>query len=117
MPEYVEDCIFCKIANKEIPVEVVYETETLLAFPDIDPKAPVHILIIPKGHIDASKPLSLEESSVICGVVPAAQEIAATKGILEKGYRLVTNNGPDSGQEVEHMHFHLLGGRRLESMG
>lgn len=106
------DCIFCKIVQGDIPSKKVYEDEQLLAFYDINPAAPIHILIIPKIHIRSMaeiKPENLELVGRIHGVIhDLAEEIG-----LEKGYRIVNNCGEDGGQEVHHLHFHLLGGRSL----
>ncbi len=113
----MENCIFCQIAGGKIPIEPVYESEDLLAFPDISPKAPVHILIIPKRHIESKKDLADADYTLIKDVLKAAKEIAAAKGIADSGFRLLINVGPDSGQEIDHMHFHLLGGRRLGDLG
>lgn len=105
------DCIFCKIANKEFPTEFVYETEDLVAFKDISPQAPVHILIIPKKHI--SSLLEADESNVdIFGKIQlAAAKIARKLGIAQEGFRLVSNCGEHGGQTVHHLHYHLLGGK------
>ncbi len=107
-------CIFCKIIDKEIPAKVVYEDKCLLAFEDTNPKAPVHILIIPKKHIDSLQDLSENDLNIIASITKAAKEIAKLKNIAESGYRLVVNNGPDAGQAVPHLHYHLLGGRLLQ---
>ncbi|NGX39288.1 MAG: Purine nucleoside phosphoramidase [Chlamydiae bacterium] len=104
--------IFGKIIKGELPCEKVFESETILAFKDIAPKAPVHILIVPKKEIHDLQSLRPEDFSILGEVVLVAQKLAAEFGI-EEGYRLVTNNGPGSGQTVFHLHFHLMGGRRL----
>ena len=103
-------CIFCKIVNKEIPNNTVHESEHFLAFHDLYPKAPIHILIIPKTHVDCFQDVTPE---TMAGLTSFAQEVATKVGIDESGYRLITNNGPDGGQEVFHLHFHLLGGGKL----
>lgn len=106
------DCIFCKIANKEIAVPFVYENDLVVAFDDMAPQAPVHTLIIPKQHV-----ANLEENPsdvIIAAVFGAAREVARIKGIENSGYRLVQNNGGDSGQTVFHMHVHVLGGTTLQ---
>lgn len=103
-------CIFCKIVNGEIPNNTVHENEHFLAFHDLYPKAPVHILIIPKQHVDCfqdTKPEMMAEMTVFM------QETARKTGLDIPGYRLITNNGKDGGQEIEHLHFHLLGGGKL----
>jgi histidine triad (HIT) family protein len=107
--------IFAKIVRKEIPADVVYENETVLAFRDIHPQAPVHILIIPK-IIDITKTTDIngtEHSALLGAMFDAANLIAKNEGIDEKGFRLVINCGPDSGQDVFHLHMHLLGGRKM----
>jgi histidine triad (HIT) family protein len=107
------DCIFCKIAKKEIPAKIVYEDKDLLAFDDIEPKAPVHVLIITKKHIPSVSELKPEDKELVGKVFLAALEIAKIKGISESGYRILLNKGKDAGQTVEHIHFHILGGHKL----
>ena len=109
------DCIFCKIVAGEIPAQKVYETETVLAFDDISPAAPVHTLIIPKQHIPSVNEITPENSAVTADLFLAAKEVAKIKGIDEGGYRLIVNTGKAGGQEVFHIHLHVLGGK--ESMG
>lgn len=109
----MSDCIFCKIIRKEIPARIVYEDEDILAFDDIRPQAPVHTLLIPKIHLGSLKEAELEQAGLLGKILIRAKEIARLKGIDSSGYRVVVNTGPDSGQEVFHIHFHLLGGRRL----
>lgn len=104
--------VFGKIIRGEIPCKKVYENDHVLAFHDINPQAPVHILIIPKKEIKGLQDVSPEDFFLIQEMILAAQEIAKKMGV-EKGYRLITNNGSDAGQEVFHFHFHLIGGRRL----
>ncbi len=106
-------CIFCEIINKNIPAEIVYEDEEILAFRDVDPRAPVHILIIPKKHIPGLPEIAEEDRELIGRICLAAAEIAGREEIDRSGYRLVVNSGPDAGQAVDHLHFHLLGGRSL----
>jgi len=108
------DCIFCKIINREIPAEIVYEDEELLAFRDLSPQAPVHVLIIPKMHIDSLDEIneSAEHKEIFGHLLAKVHEIAAELG-LENGYRLVCNQGRDGLQTVKHLHFHLLGGRQM----
>lgn len=110
------DCVFCSIVGGSIPAEIVFEGENVIAFRDINPAAPVHVVIIPKKHIDPMEDLSEEDYSVIPEIYMAARAIAAQEGIDASGYRILTNHGPDSGQEVEHLHFHLLGGGRLNTL-
>lgn len=105
------DCLFCRMVSGEIPCDRVYEDENVLAFRDIDPKAPVHILIIPKTHVDNIAGEGAENYAA--GIFKAVRVIVAQEGLDEKGYRVVTNTGSDGGQSVGHLHFHLLGGRQL----
>lgn len=109
----MEDCIFCKIIKKEIPSTVVYEDEEILAFRDINPVTPVHILVIPKKHIKSLVEIQREDEPVLGRIYTVINEIARKEGILEKGFRVVVNCGEDGGQEVGHLHFHLLGGKKL----
>jgi histidine triad (HIT) family protein len=107
------DCIFCKIANKEIPAEVVYEDNDIMAFRDLKAKAPVHLLFIPKKHIPTLNDMD-EEDVVIAGkMLKAIRDVASQQGVDAAGYRVVVNCNKDGGQEVYHLHFHLLGGRNL----
>ena len=107
------DCIFCKIINGEIPCKKIYESETVLAFHDINPKAPVHALIIPKIHVQDINSLNHKHSQFIEDIFSSIPEIAKELNVFDSGYRIVVNNGKDSGQEVFHLHFHLLGGAKL----
>lgn len=109
----MSDCIFCKIANKELPGEIVYEDQEILAFKDINPVTPVHILIIPKKHIPDITAITEEDVGLIGRMHLAANKIAKDFGIDEKGFRLVNNCKEDGGQVVFHLHYHLLGGRKL----
>jgi len=109
----MENCIFCKIAHKEIPSQIVFEDEAVVAFKDLDPQAPVHILIVPKKHIASLNDLTVADGELLAHIVLAAQKIAQDLGISERGYRLVNNCGKDGGQTVGHLHFHLLGGREM----
>lgn len=110
----MEDCIFCKIIKKQIPCDMLYEDNEVIAFKDISPQAPIHVIIIPKEHIDDLNCLKEESSGVICHIFMVAKEIAGTLGIAESGYRIVSNCGEQGGQSVQHVHFHLLGGRMLQ---
>ncbi|MDD5382138.1 MAG: histidine triad nucleotide-binding protein [Candidatus Margulisbacteria bacterium] len=101
-------CLFCRIAAKEIPAAIVYEDEKVLAFNDIAPQAPVHILLIPKQHVD-----SIVDCKEVNSIFAVIKQIAKEKGIEATGYRIVVNHGRDAGQAVPHLHFHLLGGRQL----
>ncbi len=107
------DCLFCKIANKEIPAKLVYEDESTVAFEDIKPVAPVHILVIPRKHVPTIDDISPEDTEVIGHRFQTARKIAKTKGLSEGGYRLVINCKADAGQLVFHIHLHLLGGRKF----
>lgn len=105
------ECIFCQIIAGKIPSETLYQDEEVIAFRDIDPQAPIHLLIIPKRHIPSLAQLA--ESTVIAHMVDVANQLAKQEGIFESGYRLVMNCGEQGGQLVPHLHMHLLGGRRL----
>lgn len=107
------DCLFCKIINKEIPSDIVYEDEDVLAFNDIDPKAPVHVLVIPKKHIASLNELTEADSALLMKIMQVIQKIAQDKNIAQSGYRVVNNCGEQGGQTVGHLHFHLLGGREM----
>lgn len=109
------DCLFCKIAAGEIPSQKVYEDDQMLAFQDIEPKAPVHVLLIPKTHLDGVRALTADNAAVVAHIFAKIPEIAASLGVTD--YRVVTNNGAAAGQSVRHLHFHLLGGRTLGEMG
>ncbi len=106
------DCIFCKIANGEIPSTKVYEDDTVLAFKDLEPQAPVHVLIIPKEHITSAADITPENSMLVAHIFEAAAKIAKQLA-LTNGFRLVTNAGEDGQQSVQHLHFHMLGGRAM----
>jgi histidine triad (HIT) family protein len=108
------DCVFCKIANGEIPTNKVYEDDQIIAFKDLDPQAPVHILLIPKQHIDSLNKIDEKTSSVISHIFMVASSLAKKYGIAEDGYRIVNNCGVNGGQTVMHLHFHLLGGRSMK---
>jgi histidine triad (HIT) family protein len=106
-------CIFCKIVNKEVPSSKVYEDDLVLAFDDIQPQAPVHVVIVPKKHIANIN--ELDDKEIWFSMLKAAQEAAKIKGIDGSGYRLVVNCGPDGTQIIWHVHLHIMGGRQLES--
>ena len=105
-------CLFCKIIAGEIPSTKVYEDETILAFRDIAPQAPTHVLVVPKMHIEDTNGITAENSAVIAHIFEVIPQIAKAEG-LENGYRIVSNCGPDAGQTVQHLHFHILGGKQL----
>lgn len=109
----MEDCLFCKIAAGEIPSNKLYEDETLLAFYDIDPQAPVHFLVIPKKHIASAAALTEADAELLGHIYAVIAEQCRKLGVDEKGYRVVTNVGEDGGQSVKHLHFHVLAGRSL----
>jgi len=109
------NCIFCQIVAGKIPSEILYQDEKVIAFRDINPQAPIHLLIIPKRHIPSLTHLSEEDLPLIGHMVNAANELAKKEGIAESGYRLVINCGKQGGQLVPHLHMHLLGGRRLSA--
>ena len=106
------DCIFCAIINGEIPSKKVYEDEKCFAFHDIAPMAPVHCLVIPKAHISSANEINEENADYISAIFTAIPKIAAELG-LENGYRVITNIGEDGAQTVKHLHFHILGGKKL----
>jgi len=112
-----ENCIFCKIAAGQIPATIVYQDENVVAFRDLHPQAKDHILLIPRQHIISMAELTQEHGPVLADIYLAAQTIARQLGIDKSGYRIVTNVGPDSGQTVFHLHFHLLGGEQLGLFG
>ena len=107
------DCLFCKIARREIPASLVYEDERVVAFNDINPQAPTHVLVVPKRHIETLNELGTEDDRLIGELVRRAAAIAAERGLSAGGYRTVFNTNRDAGQTVFHIHLHLLGGRSL----
>jgi histidine triad (HIT) family protein len=109
------DCIFCKIAKGEQPTEIVYKDDDVIVFPDMHPVAPVHLLIIPRKHIPSVSHLTEADSHLIVHMVNVANQMAIFKDVSETGYRLVINSGEYSGQVIQHLHMHLLGGRRLSA--
>lgn len=109
------DCIFCKIAAGEIPSTKVYEDDKVLAFKDINPLAPVHILVIPKIHIESAAEITADNSVVIAHIFEVIAKIAKEQGIDKDGFRVVSNCGENGCQSVKHLHFHILGGRKLDA--
>jgi histidine triad (HIT) family protein len=109
----MKNCLFCRIAAREVPSKVVYEDEDILAFKDINPAAPVHILVIPKKHISGITSLKEEDKEIVGKIYLAFSEIARDFSVYQCGFRIVVNSGPDANQTVDHLHFHLLGGRTL----
>ena len=106
------NCLFCKIIAGDIPSNKVYEDEKILAFRDIAPQAPTHILVVPKAHIADCNGITAENAEVVAHIFSVIPQIAKAEG-LENGYRVVSNCGPDAGQTVQHLHFHILGGKQL----
>lgn len=109
----MEDCLFCKIIKGEVPADKVYEDEEILAFHDINPAAPIHILVIPKKHITSLAYMTKEDEAIIGRIYGVINQIAEEKGFKQDGYRVIVNCGKNGGQEVMHLHFHILGGRQL----
>lgn len=109
----MENCLFCKIIKKEIPSTIVYEDEEVLAFRDINPIAPVHVLVIPKKHISSLVDLEPEDEAIVGKIYTIINKIAKQENIFESGFRVIVNCGEDGGQEVKHLHFHLIGGKKL----
>lgn len=109
----MEECIFCKIISKDITASIVYEDERMIAFSDINPQAPVHILLIPKEHFPSLNEIPEDKKDILSHLLLKAKEIAREKEIADRGYRIVLNTARESGQEVLHIHFHLLGGRQM----
>jgi histidine triad (HIT) family protein len=108
------DCLFCRIVTGEIPATIVKRTEEAVAFRDIDARAPTHVLVIPTRHIPAVREAKgAERDQMLGGLLAFAAQVASELGLDKGGYRIVTNTGPDAGQSVDHLHFHVLGGRRL----
>ena len=110
-----EECIFCRIATGEVPGDIVYQDEHFLAFRDISPKAPTHVLIIPKTHITSVAELVDGHQELAGHLIIIAKNLAEKEGIAHKGYRLVINCGPEGGQVVPHLHLHLIGGRQMDA--
>lgn len=107
----MEDCIFCKIAKGEIKADKIFEDDKVLAFKDLSPQAPVHILVIPKEHIESAKDINEENSAIISHIFEVISYIAGDLSLNEEGFRVVSNSGENAGQSVMHLHFHLLSGR------
>ena len=108
------ECTFCKIANKEIPSEIISEDKNLVVFKDINPKAPIHLLIIPKNHVGPVSSLNSSDEEIAGQLILKAKEIAETIGVSESGYRLIFNIGRDAGMAVDHLHLHFLAGKPLK---
>ena len=110
------DCLFCKIVSGEIRGTIVHRDDDVTAFRDIAPAAPTHILIVPNRHVSFVADFAAEDAALIGRLILTANAVARDEGLAERGYRLLFNNGPDSGQQVDHVHLHLLGGRRLGAL-
>jgi len=109
----MENCLFCKFVNKEVAAEIVFENDKILAFNDLKPIAPVHVLLIPKKHISRIDNLEVQDKELIGDLFLAVKEVAKKEGISETGYRLIINIGKNAGQTIDHLHLHLLGGKKL----
>ncbi|MEU9887519.1 histidine triad nucleotide-binding protein [Sphaerisporangium sp. NPDC051017] len=107
------DCLFCKIVSGDIPATIVYQTDRTVAFRDVNPQAPTHVLVIPKGHYENAAALAAADDGLADEVLQAAHAVAVQEGVAEDGYRLVFNTGPQAGQTVFHVHGHVLGGRSM----
>lgn len=107
------DCIFCKLANGEIPTNLVYEDEKVVAFRDVNPVAPVHILFVPKKHYASLEDIALEEMDIIADIHRAIRIVAEKEGFASNGYRIINNCGKDGGQEVPHIHYHVVAGKQF----
>lgn len=109
----MEDCLFCKIVKRKVDSQMVFENESVVAFKDINPQAPFHVLIVPKKHLTSFLDISYADSQLVIDIFQAAKKIAQRDGIAENGFRVVVNVGEEGGQMIGHLHFHLLGGRQL----
>ena len=107
------NCLFCRISRGEVPAEIVHEDDLVLAFRDINPKAPTHILLIPRQHMTSAADLGEDDGPMLGRLFATAAQLARDAGVADRGFRLVTNSGPAAGQSVDHLHFHLLGGRSM----
>jgi histidine triad (HIT) family protein len=117
MPDRVEDCIFCKIVAGEFGTTFVSESDSVVAFDDISPQAPVHVLVVPKRHVASVRELTRDDDVLWGELLAVVNQAATERGIADSGYRLVANSGPDSGQEVHHLHLHVMGGGKLGRLG
>ena len=109
----MEECVFCKIIKREIPSNIVYEDDRAIAFYDVNPAAPIHILVVPKKHIETLLDVSEEDGDLISYIYKIINKIAKDEGFADNGFRVIANCGEDSGQEVKHIHFHVLAGKNL----
>jgi histidine triad (HIT) family protein len=114
MTETASDCLFCKIAAQEVPADIVHSSDGLVAFRDINPQAPTHLILIPRDHVTSLAEVSDDHGRILAEIAQAATHLARAEGVDRSGWRLVTNVGPDAGQSVFHLHFHLLGGRKMK---
>jgi len=110
----MKDCIFCKIVRKEIPAEIVYEDENILAFKDINPEAPIHLLVIPKKHYQSIKEVGSGEGALLSDIFNAINKLTKKLNVHTEGFRIVNNCGDNGGQTVNHLHFHMLAGRKMK---
>jgi histidine triad (HIT) family protein len=113
-PEYVDTCVFCKVAKGLVRADIVYKDDAVVAFKDIHPQAPMHVLVIPREHMTALWEADDSHASLLGKILLACNQVAQQEGVDESGYRVVVNAGPDAGQSVNHVHFHVLGGRKLD---
>jgi histidine triad (HIT) family protein len=113
MPDYQPWCAFCRIVNGEAPADILYQDDLVTAFRDMHPQAPTHVLVVPNRHIRAAAAVTVDDAELLGRMFTVANRLADEEGIARSGYRLVINNGPQAGQSVNHLHLHLLGGRRL----
>jgi histidine triad (HIT) family protein len=111
---YTETCVFCKLAHGLVRADIVYQDERVIAFKDIHPQAPVHVLVIPRQHITALWEADESHIPLLGHILLTCNRVAQDMGVLGRGYRVVVNSGPDAGQSVDHVHFHVLGGRRMQ---
>ena len=109
----MQDCLFCKIAAGAVPATIVHEDDLAVGFEDIDPQAPVHVLVIPRAHIESAAAIDEDSEALVGHLVAVAAKVAAERGIATTGFRLVLNSGCDAGQAVDHLHVHVLGGRSM----
>ena len=110
----MSNCLFCKIIEKQVPAKIMYEDDLCLAFEDVNPQAPVHVLVIPKKHIPTLLDLNEQDNNLMGHLIGISNKIARDKGIAERGFRLIINCNPESGQTVYHIHLHVIGGRIMQ---
>ena len=110
----MSDCVFCMIAGKEIPSNIAYEDDKIIAFHDLDPQAPVHVLVIPKKHVSGWYDAQGESDETLAHLMRVAAQVAKSEGIVESGFRVVSNCGDDAQQTVKHLHLHVLGGKKMD---